>query len=405
MGKVKYTIEDVRNTVENKYGWYLLDKEYKGPAAKYSVMCNNGHISTPQWNNLKTKKRTCSQCNVGKVGNNIPTTIEECKDFATNNNLILNSPSIENNKQKLNWTCKNCNDSWSASISDMRGRKVVCLSCGGWKPITIEKLQGIAESKGGSCLSVDYDPRKKQLYKCSNNHEFEKYWTHIDRGQWCPICSEGTSENIVRLHMETLFGEKFPKMKPNWLVTSQGERLELDGYCEKLGIAFEHHGTQHYEYCEFFHSSIDKFESQLRRDREKIDLCNKNNVKLIVVRELGIFTPQCDLKDFLKKQLIELNIDLPNDFDKKKINTKEIYKSSKLDWCYDFAKSKNGKIREDLMKPYLNINSLICIECENGTISYKKASLLKEGFFCTQPCCKQTGKHRCARTGRFIKTK
>lgn len=49
-------------------------------------------------------------------------------------------------------------------------------------------------------------------------------------------------EEQVRTILEELSGEKFPKKRPDWL-----NGMELDGYCHRLGIAFEYDGEQYYQ--------------------------------------------------------------------------------------------------------------------------------------------------------------
>ena len=83
------------------------------------------------------------------------------------------------------------------------------------------------------------------------NHEWEVTY-HSFTG--CPKCASYRTENMCREIFERVFEHKFPKCRPNWL-----ERLELDGYCEELRIAFEYNGQQHYEMIPFFHDTIEKF--------------------------------------------------------------------------------------------------------------------------------------------------
>lgn len=49
-------------------------------------------------------------------------------------------------------------------------------------------------------------------------------------------------------------------------LTFQNSRLELDGYCENLKLAFEHQGKQHIEYIPHIHKGEDGFNLQLKRD-------------------------------------------------------------------------------------------------------------------------------------------
>ncbi len=71
--------------------------------------------------------------------------------------------------------------------------------------------------------------------------------------------------------------------RPDWLVSSQGERLELDFYIPELDIAIEVQGKQHYTFVPHFHLSRNGFSEQLRRDREKRYLCDRKGITLLEV--------------------------------------------------------------------------------------------------------------------------
>jgi hypothetical protein len=85
--------------------------------------------------------------------------------------------------------------------------------------------------------------------------------------------------------LERITGEKFDNVRPSWLVNPvTGQSLELDCYNEKLKLAVEYNGIQHYKFNKYMHqNSRDKFQNQQYRDLIKKDLCQKNNVHLIVV--------------------------------------------------------------------------------------------------------------------------
>lgn len=60
--------------------------------------------------------------------------------------------------------------------------------------------------------------------------------------------------------------------------------LYLDFYIPTLKLAFEVHGQQHYEYCEFFHKSKVDFLKSKARDEDKISWCELNNIQLITLK-------------------------------------------------------------------------------------------------------------------------
>ncbi len=118
-----------------------------------------------------------------------------------------------------------------------------------------------------------------------------------------PFTSRG--EIRCREIMEKLTGEKFEKVRPSWLtnpVTQQ--KLELDCYCEKLKLAVEYNGEQHYKYNSYMHqNSKDRFYNQQYRDLIKKDLCDKNHVRLIVV---PYNIPLSNIESYLIKELSDM---------------------------------------------------------------------------------------------------
>lgn len=71
--------------------------------------------------------------------------------------------------------------------------------------------------------------------------------------------------------------------RPDWLISSQGERLELDFYIPTLDIAIEVQGQQHYTFVSHFHLNQNGFTDQLRRDREKRYLCECKGITLLEI--------------------------------------------------------------------------------------------------------------------------
>lgn len=91
-------------------------------------------------------------------------------------------------------------------------------------------------------------------------------------------------EKICKETMEKIYGVPFKNTRPSWLKNDKtGRNLELDCYNEKLKIAIEYSGIQHYVYPNKFHRSIEDFREQQRRDKLKIKLCKEQGVHLIIV--------------------------------------------------------------------------------------------------------------------------
>lgn len=110
-------------------------------------------------------------------------------------------------------------------------------------------------------------------------------------------------EEYCRQVFERLTKHRFPSTRPDWMKRpTTGKPLELDGYCEKLKLAFEHDGAQHYTYPNVFHKTKEEYNQQLERDTLKEGYCKMNGVYLIRVRA---DLPLDDIEAFIQKRIDE----------------------------------------------------------------------------------------------------
>lgn len=97
---------------------------------------------------------------------------------------------------------------------------------------------------------VDWDGKSRSKIQFAGKQFLKKYWTsHV------------------------IF-EEFPVA---------GTRLKFDFYNANKKIAVEINGEQHVKFVPFFHKRRSNFVSQIRRDQQKIDFCELNNIKLIEI--------------------------------------------------------------------------------------------------------------------------
>ena len=62
-----------------------------------------------------------------------------------------------------------------------------------------------------------------------------------------------------------------------------GTRIKFDFYNANKNIAIEINGEQHVRYVPFFHKRRSNFVSQIRRDQQKIDFCELNDINLLEI--------------------------------------------------------------------------------------------------------------------------
>jgi len=291
----KLSIEEMQK-IANKRGGKCLSKKYLNASSKLKWQCQKKHIWYATPNHIKNGQ-WCPYC-YGKNQN-----IDDMRKIAKKHAGFCLSEVYVNSTTKLVWQCK-LGHIWNATPSSIKSGHW-CPECGLKKKsesrkFTIEKMQEIAQERGGKCLSKKYiNIDTKLKWQCSEGHIWKAIPYTIKKGNWCPVCSEGLGERICRTYFEQLFKRKFPKRHPKWLLNKENNQLELDGYCKSLGLAFEHQGMQHFKRLKYFHQTIQDFKKLKRDDKEKIDLCNKNSITLIQVPEIPQLLVINEVKDFI----------------------------------------------------------------------------------------------------------
>ena len=226
-----------------------------------------------------------------------------------------------------------------------------------------EKYKAIAISLGGKCLSDKYINSRTHLeWECAEGHRWEAKPNSIKQGSWCPDCYLYYYEELCRTTFEQLFGKQFPKCKPKWLVGERGFRLELDGYCADLNIAFEYNGEQHYKEIAFHSKGGRKALEEIKiRDSLKQDLCKKEGVVLIVISyedDLG------NLPQIIKRKSREVGLDFNHIDFGKNIDLNKVYLSkTKLQEMREIAQERGGKCLSDR---YINSATPLEWECAEG---------------------------------------
>jgi hypothetical protein len=67
--------------------------------------------------------------------------------------------------------------------------------------------------------------------------------------------------------------------RPDWLISSEKTRLELDFFIEELKIGIEVQGAQHYQFIPFFHKDEQDYLRRTKLDKEKRELCEAVGIK------------------------------------------------------------------------------------------------------------------------------
>jgi hypothetical protein len=117
-----------------------------------------------------------------------------------------------------------------------------------------------------------------------------------------PFKTQSKFECKVQHIIENLTKHEFPTAYPPWL-KYKGRQLELDGYSDKLKIAFEAQGPMHRRLDSRFDECYDRYYRRLENDAAKKILCDKNNVDLITV---DYDLPKNHIETYIKSRLYDI---------------------------------------------------------------------------------------------------
>ncbi len=303
-------------------GGLCLSDTYVNNHTKLLFKCSNGH----QWSTVPTvilAGSWCKKCASKKANDWKLDTITTYIKIAESKGGKCLSDTYINSQNKLLFECK-YGHQWLGRPQGVK-RGNWCRKCYGTAKSDIQEMKNIATERGGLCLSTEYiSDAKKLKWQCSEGHTWEATPNNIKHDKWCPICSEGLGERICRLFFQKIFGFEFIKVRPDWLTSSKGFPLELDGYCEELKLAFEHQGRQHYK-------TISMYSKRKHYDEEKRVLCGANNVRLIEIPEILTDTKIKDLKQVIVQECFKQNISIPTKAKDIEITPYEIFTYTKTE--------------------------------------------------------------------------
>ena len=354
-GTMKLNIEQMKDIARERGGECLSD-QYINTHTKLSWRCSEGH----EWDAESSCIRSGSWCPI--CSGNTQLTLEEMKDIAKERGGECLSDQYINTHTKLSWRCSEGHE-WDAESSCIRSGSW-CPICSGNTQLTLEDMKNIAKERGGECLSKEYiNSHTKLSWRCSEGHEWDAEPSKIKFGQWCPYCGIGIGEEISRKMFEILFDDNFPRIRPKWLINPHtGKRLELDGYCKNINLAFEYQGEQHYIDNIHFYKGRGSLEKRKQYDRIKRQLCLEKGIILI---EIPYYIDFKDLPNYIfgecKKNNIEIN-KIPIDiFNYESFN--DVYISNNIEKMRAIARDRGGRC---LSENYVNAKTRLLWECSQG---------------------------------------
>jgi len=258
-----------------EYGGECLSQVYKNNSTQMLWKCKNGHTFSRSAAHIKKDNRWCSICRKTRLP------IEDAKELASNNNGKCLSDTYKNNKSKLLWECE-FGHQWQQNINKIKLGHW-CPRCSGREPLGIAAAHSEAAFYGGKCLSTNYkNALKPLLWECKNGHQWGVRLSSIKEGSWCPQCSKYTSQNTLKATLEIILKmtAKHNYRGFDWLLSENGNRMEIDIYFPQLCLAVEYDGEQHFTPICFGNISFAEAKKQFvirkNRDNLKNELINNS---------------------------------------------------------------------------------------------------------------------------------
>ena len=273
----KGTIEEMRALALERNG-ECLSELYVNATTDLVWRCEKDHEwpSTPQ--SVKGQGTWCPDCNGNKTY-----TLEDMQALAKERGGACLSDKYSGMNVRLKWRCRR-EHTWSAAPNTLVYRKSWCGKCAKNTRKILKDMQDLAATRGGKCLSTEYVDSKTNLeWQCQLEHQWPATPAQVAHGTWCPHCPSGFRERVCRELMERIFGKPFKKTRPTWMVNARGHRMESDGFCQGLSLAFEHHGEQHFAFTPHYHETEAKYFERMEDDECKRQCCAANGIALIEI--------------------------------------------------------------------------------------------------------------------------
>lgn len=294
-----------------------------------SFICEKGHIFFTIWDCIQ-RGHKCKTCANIKNYNTFTLpkkkTMEDGHKYAKDNGgICLQQKNINGNsfftfqcKCKNIFTTKLCYNTWCKICKNKQN--------GDNRTQNIQVFKEIAIKRGMQCLSEQYKPGTNLNFRCANGHVFSIKGNAFKHGCGCGLCTVYRQQKIFRNIIEYLTDIKFTKIRPLWLLSKNGKRMQIDGFNQQHNLAFQYQGIQHFQYHRYFHrNNINNFIYSQERDQLKRQIL-KN--KQIILLQPDYTIKRTEFISFIQSQFNKNNIYHLIKQDKlKNINIHEIIKS------------------------------------------------------------------------------
>lgn len=276
---VTLCIEDFQKIATSK-GGTCLSTDYNGSKTMLRFKCKCGREWTTVADGI-LRGKWCPACGLKKRSSSI----KDLQESISNRGLTIISTEYKNAHTHVMVKCS-LGHTFRAKPHNLKTNKTNCPVCSrDSKRLAIETLQKVAADKGGHLITTTYtNNRGKMEWECARKHRWKACTHSILQGSWCPHCHIWAHEEACRFIFQKLFpGHRFIRQRFDWMRVENGYKLELDGYCEDLKLAFEYNGEQHYKTVDRFQTKKKTLAQRKRYDAIKLEKCKEQGIDLVVI--------------------------------------------------------------------------------------------------------------------------
>ena len=224
--------------------------------------------------------------------------------------------------EKIKVHCKKCNHVFYMSPENirrhLRQNKKLCKKCrdedySAFKTDRFVKKCEKRYPKRFDYSDIVYNNSTSVVSNIKCNHcgkTFSIYPENFLHGRGCPLCSQSEGE----IHVLEWINDNASHISC-WEMHKKYSSDILQGRENDWGVVIdfvitsdqkkefwvEYSGEQHYIWCDHFHNTLEKFKSQVQRDRNVRQYCSENNIVLI---EIPWTFPREGIKDLLTEVIV-----------------------------------------------------------------------------------------------------
>lgn len=186
MGKRKTSADYHALAREKNISW--LGTKAGPIKAKTRWKCQEGHEWEASYSSVNISKNCCPYC-----AGNARRTPQHFRELADKLGLEWQGPEVRNAITKTNWRCKK-GHIWYSSFANTQSIET-CPHCSREQLAKKQRLKSedyhlLAENRGFLWLGPPVKRNSaKTWWLCSEGHEWESDYSHIQQGKGCPVCA------------------------------------------------------------------------------------------------------------------------------------------------------------------------------------------------------------------------